>query len=159
MGFFQPICINMPTWGDGDGDEQNVKSPASPDGDHIWSAKIPTGIKNLPVTSPNGGIPRRGSGIGAPLPSLVEPMRCVRMNHQLIMGTSTSTRSPGENSAVFSVVCSAPVVCFCVHEMSYPSSSFWFLGSYFGHMYENTTVCLVATNLKQTIDKLFGTLY
>jgi hypothetical protein len=60
----------IPT-GIGDGESENAPSPASPDGDEFWSAKLPAGSKNLPFTSPNRGIPRRGSGIGAPLPSLV----------------------------------------------------------------------------------------
>jgi hypothetical protein len=71
----------IPT-GIGDGESENAPSPASPDGDEFWSAKLPAGSKNLPFTSPNRGIPRRGSGIGAPLPSLPTtarpPPRCPR---------------------------------------------------------------------------------
>jgi hypothetical protein len=55
----------------GDGDLQNVPSPASPDGDGKLPVKLPAGTKITPIGSPNGGNPRRGSGIGAPLPSLI----------------------------------------------------------------------------------------
>jgi hypothetical protein len=57
--------------GNGDGDLQNVLLPASPDGDGNFPVKLPAGTKNTPIASPNGVNPRRGSGIGAPLPSLV----------------------------------------------------------------------------------------
>jgi hypothetical protein len=49
---------------------KNVPLPASPDGDGKVPDKLPAGTKTAPFVSPNGGNPHRGSGIGAPLPSL-----------------------------------------------------------------------------------------
>ena len=35
-------------------DGQNVPCPVSPDGDDIWSVKVPAGTKITPFVSPNG---------------------------------------------------------------------------------------------------------
>jgi hypothetical protein len=56
--------------GIGDGEVQNGDAPASPDRDVFSPVKLLVGRKMIPVSSPNRGNPRRGSGIEAPLPSL-----------------------------------------------------------------------------------------
>ena len=52
-----------------------IPVPASPDGDCFPTIRIPVGEKLAPSPSPNRGIPRGESGIGAPLPSLEQCAR------------------------------------------------------------------------------------
>ena len=61
-------CSGTPA-GNGDGEVGNVPTPASPDGAYIQPVNVPVEDKSFPFSSPNGGNPRRGSEIGAPLPS------------------------------------------------------------------------------------------
>jgi hypothetical protein len=58
---YKTVILEVPN-GNGDEDLQNVLLSASSDGDGYMPNKLPTGTKNAPIASPNGGNPRRGSG-------------------------------------------------------------------------------------------------
>jgi hypothetical protein len=73
-----------------DGGHRTVPIPASSDGDQTPTILIPVGMNSAPSPSPSREIPRGGSGIGAPLPSLALAMHSSLLLFAMTMAPSCS---------------------------------------------------------------------